>query len=438
MLHSLKRGTLLFVALLLAGAGAAQDGVRIITTGTTDARTPIAVPDFAAMDPSLAPIARELAEVVAFDLEFSGLFKILPRDQFPQGFTGFSTEVSNINLDAWRATKAENLVYGNVNMEGGQLVGRFRLFDLLSKDQVVGQELRVDRAFPRLAAHRFSEEILRHLYGTQGIGTSEIVFSVGPQGSKEIYVADYDGANAKQVTQHGSVSIKPKISPDGNKIAYLSYKDRYPFLYVYDRRSGQSIQLSKEVGLNMAPAWSPDGSELAMALSKDGNTEIYLRNADGSNPRRLTNNREGDTSPVFSPDGSRIAFVSDRGGSPQIFVMGRDGGNATRLSFQGGNAFDPAWSPDGTQIAYVAERSGEGLEIYIMNADGSNPRRMTDSQGTNESPSWSADQRHLIFMSNRAGTTQIWALNVESGDAKAIPRLAGMRCEGPSWGPRRR
>lgn len=436
---SVKRfiaATAIAAVMLISLSANAQVNIR--TEGSVGGGIPIAVPAFAPLDATLAPLAQEMADVIAYDLEFNGLFSILPKTEYPASFTGFDPDVTRVDLDAWKATKAQYLVYGNVRIEGDQLVARFRLFDLYSKDQLVGQELRVQRQYPRLAAHRFSEEVIRQEDGIQGIGSSEIVFSVGTTGKKEIYVADYDGAGMKQVTQHDSISIKPKLSPDGNQIAYLSYKDRYSYLYVFDRRTGRSTPLSKEVGLNSAPAWSPDGSYLAMTLSKDGNTEIYLKNPDGSNPRRLTKNKGSDTSPVFSPDGNRIAYVSDMGGSPQIYAMGTDGSGVKRLSFQGGNSYDPAWSPDGTKIAYVGEKRGEGLEIYVMNADGSNPQRMSDSSGSNESPSWSADSRHVVFMSTRTGAAQLLTVTVDTGETRTIPRLSGMRCEGPSWGPRRR
>jgi TolB protein len=395
------------------------------------------VPPCAAADPALATLAAELAQVVADDLAFSGLFNVLPKERYPVGHEVLDPDVQKLNRDAWASTKAEHLVFGNLKQEGEQLVTEFRLFDLFTKQQVIGLQLTVDKKFPRLAAHHFSEEIIRNLEGTEGIGTSEICFSAGATGSKEIYVADYDGANVQQVTKHNSISIKPKMSPDGNKIAYLSYKDRYSFLYVFDRNTGKSVPLSKEVGLNIAPAWSPDGKQLAHVLSKDGNNEIYLRDADGANLRRLTRNRDVDTSPAFSPDGSKLAFVSDRGGSPQVYTMDLNGENVNRLSYQGGNSYDPAWSPDGKFIAYVVEKRGDGLEIYIMNADGSDAKRITQSQGSNESPSWSADSRHIIYSSTRNGQKALYTYSIESGEERKMPRI-NLSCEGPSWGPRRR
>lgn len=435
----MKREALILTLVMCACAllpAAAQTSVSIDIRGGVDPRIPIAVPPFACQ-PGLESVAREMADVIAFDLDFSGLFTILPAAEYPAGFAGIDPDVSKLNLDPWRQTRAERLVFGVVHEESGNYVTELRVFDVASAQQVVGRQLRAGRDVPRLISHRFTEDLIGYTDGTQGIGTSEIAFSGGKTGSKEIYVSDYDGANIRQVTQHGSISILPQMSPDGNRIAYLSYKDRYSYLYLYDRRTGKSVPLSKEVGLNTAPAWAPDSSKLAIVLSKDANTEIYLRNADGSGLTRLTKNKFGDTSPCFDPTGSRIAFVSDRGGSPQIYAMGTDGSGGQRLSVQGGNSYDPEWSPDGKMIAYVAERRGEGLEIYIMDAaTGQSYRRLTDSGGSNEAPTWSADSRHVMYSTSRNGRNELYAVCIKTGQERAIPGI-NVSAQGPSWGPRR-
>ncbi len=427
---------ILVMIIACAHAYPQQDALRIDSAQIADTRIRIAVPTFATLDPAAFDLAREMSEVIAFDLRFSGLFILLMPNEYPPAFVGFDPDVSRLDFDQWRATRAEYLIYGVIRQEGSEMVAQFRLFDLATRDQIVGQELRVERIHARLAAHRFSEEVIRYLDGVPGIGTSQIYFSGGQGNTKEIYVADYDGANVQQITRHGSISIKPQISPDASKIAYLSYKDRYAYLYLFDRRTGLSVPLSKEVGLNAAPGWSPDGQRLAMVLSKDANMEIYLRDVDGKNATRLTRNRFADTSPTFSPDGSRIAFVSDRGGSAQIYVMNANGGDETRLSFQGGGSYDPVWSPDGKSIAYVVQRRGHGFQIWVMNADGSNARQITDARGINDSPAWSPDSRHVAFMSNRSGRGEIYAITLATGEEHRLSRT-NLHCEGPSWGPRR-
>lgn len=435
---SSARGAALCLCLyLLAGPRAdAQETVRIQSVAPADTLIPIAVPPFAAT-PNAGRYAQELATIISNDLEFSGLFTIVTRDRYPKRFRGFNADAGRINFETWRASPAGHLVHGFVALQGDRLVAECRLFDVLVAQQVVGKRLQSEAKWSRLLAHQFADEIIRFLTGLEGVASSEITFSAGQTGKKEIYVADYDAGTVTQVTGHGSISIKPRFSPDGQRIAYLSYKDGYPFLYVYDRRTGVSTSLSKRSGLNHSPGWAPDGKTLAICLSKDGNTEIYLKNADGTGEQRLTNNRVGDTSPVFSPDGTRIAFVSDRTGRAQIFSMSARGTDVRRLSYQGGSGYDPAWSSDGRYIAYVVERPGDGLEIYMMDADGGNARRLTDSRGGSESPSWSPDSRHIMFTSTRSGGPQLYTITIETGVVRRVPRLAHLRSQGPSWGPRR-
>ncbi len=434
----MPRLILIVLTIIASSASAfAQDAVSIRSEQAVDNRFLVAVPDFATA-PGKGALGVEMAQVLAADLAFSGLFAIVPRPSYPNNFVGFTKDPRQVNFPDWKAAGAEFLVHAYVTTDNTKIVAECRLFDVATGSQVVGRILPIeDLAGQRRLAHKFSEEVIRYVDGTAGVATSQICFSGGATGGKEIYVADYDGVNARPITRHGSISILPQFGPSGRKIAYLSYKDRYPFLYIFDLNTGVSTALSKEVGLNVAPAWAPSGQQLAIVLSKDANSEIYLVNADGSDKRRLTNDDAVDTSPTFSPDGAQIAFVSERAGTPQIFAMGLDGANVRRLSFQGGRSYDPAWSPDGQSVAYVAQRSGEGMEIYVVNVtDANNSRRITNSNGTNEAPSWSADSRHLVFMSTRTGRSQLWTAHVESGEQRPIPNIS-MEAQGPDWGPRR-
>lgn len=435
------RNAIVFAATIFiavsAGFATAQDApIEIRSQGQMDTRIPVAVPPFVT-GPGVEAYGPALAQVLANDLDFSGEFTIVAPHQFPRTFTGLPADARRLNFAEWKQSPAEMLVHGIVRSESGMVVEESRLFDVKAEAQIVGKRLRTDPKWSRLLAHQFADEVVRHVTGTLGIASSEIAFS-GAQGDvKEIYIADYDAGIVTQVTRHGSLSIRPKFSPDGKEIAYLSYKDRYPWIYIYNRESGESRVLSKRVGLNHAPAWSPDGRRIAFVLSKDGNTEVYIKNVDGTSERRLTNDPASDTSPVFSPDGRYIAFVSDRAGRAQIYIMNSDGTQQRRVSYQGGSSYDPNWSPDGRYIAYIVEKSGAGLELWIMHADGSNARALTSSSGSSESPTWSPDSRHVMFTSSRSGSPQLYTVTVKTGIVRQLPNLTHMRCEGPTWGPRR-
>ena len=398
----------LFMGLLLGISAFAQGPVEIRPGAAMDLRTPIAVPMFAAQA-GFESIAEEMTRVIRYDLDFSGEFIVLPDEQFPPNAARSDPDPLKIDFPAWQNTRAEMLVHCHLKGDpDGSLKPEFRLFDVKSATQVTGKILPESRKWARHLAHLFADEIVRQATGTAGVASSQICFSVGQPGKKEIYIAEYDGANARALTAHNSISIKPEFSPDGAKIAYVSYKEGYQFIYILTLSSGESVPLSRKVGMNSSPAWAPDGNSLAITLSKDGNSEIYTLNADGSNSLRLTDNKVLDTSPTYSPDGGQIAYISESQGKAQIYAMGRTGGNVRRLSFQGGASFDPVWSPDGKKIAYVAEQPGDGAEIYVLDvANPQNAIRLTNSSGSNESPSWSSDSRHLMFQSTRQGKPEL-------------------------------
>ena len=445
----MKAANRLVLALLIGFTAQAYGQVRIESGGKADTRTRIAVPP-AVVEAGLEDAGQEITKVIAYDLNFSGLFNVLDSQYYPPGFRNLPGDASRIDLAAWKTTPVESLVYVKLRRQqgkDGKVIAECRLFDVSSAQQVVGRELKASLDWTRLMGHQFSDQIVLAASGVSGIATSQICFSQHVGSNKEIFVSDYDGAGIRQVTRHNSISIKPKFSPDGKKIAYVSYKDKGQYLYVLDLASGESRSLSAKPGMNSAPAWAPDGKSLAIALSRDGNPEIYLVNADGSGLRRLTRERAVDTSPTFSPDGKRIAFVSERLGSPQIFVMDLKGQNVQRLSYQGGSAYDPVWSPNGKWIAYVGDVPGDGQEIYLLDpTNKQNYWRLTDSTGGNESPSWSVDSRHLIFGSTRSGSSALYTLNVEdclaklraheSTDAQRVPGIKN-GAQGPFWGPRR-
>lgn len=412
--------------------------VEIGIEGVGDPRSRIAVPPIV-VEMGMEDKGKEFTEVLSYDLQFTNEFVVIPSSQYPPGFRALPPDAAQLNLTEWQGTTAESIAYVRLRNEGGRYIAECRLFDIASGQQALGKEVAADSV--RIAAHEFADQITLYTTGVIGCATSRVAFGGNTTGAnKEIFIADYDGANVVQVTKHNNTSIKPKISPDGRRIAYVSFKDTGQFLYVIDIATGESRAISRKAGMNAAPNWAPDGASLVFVLSKDGNPEIYTCAPDGSNLRRLTDNKSVDTSPAFHPSGQTIAFVSERMGRPQIFSMDASGGNVQRLSYQGGAAYDPVYSPDGKWLAYVAERSGEGLQIYILDAaNPQNYRRISSAGG--ESPTWSPDSRHIGFSTSRRGKSEVWSATVPLAQnipvvETPMPRIT-MRTEGPSWGPRR-
>lgn len=433
----MKRYAFLPLAILISACAFAQ-AVEIGIDKRADPRTRIAVPPIV-VEQGLEDKGKEFTEVLRYDLNFTNEFVVVPENNYPVGFRALPPDASLLNISEWAGTGTEFIAHVRLRQEGGTYFAECRLFDISSAQQVVGKEVKAPTV--RLAAHEFADQIALYTTGVAGCATSRIAFGANTAGSnKEIFIADYDGANVVQVTKHNNTSIKPKISPDGKRIAYVSFKDTGQYLYVIDIETGESRSVSRSVGMNAAPNWSPDGTRIVFVMSKDGNPEIYMVNADGTGLHRVTENRAVDTSPAFNPNGQSIAFVSERMGRPQIFSMPLSGGEASRMSYQGGAAYDPVFSPDGKWLAYVGERPGEGLQIYILDvANPQNYRRLTANGG--ESPTWSPDSRHVAFSTTRRGKSEIWSATVPRTEQERVvetpmPNVT-MRTEGPSWGPRR-
>jgi TolB protein len=247
---------------------------------------------------------------------------------------------------------------------------------------------------------------------------------------KEIYIADYDGANQRRITINRTLNITPNWSPDGRSIAYTSYRKTLPDILISNIFVGTLEEPSKGQGQNFLPVFSPDGKQIAFMSNRDGNSELYIMNRDGSDVRRLTNNPAIDSTPTWSPTGSQIAFTSDRTGTPQIYVVGTDGSGLRRLTFES-YADRATWSPAPYNEIAFAARTGPGFDIKVLSLADGQPRQITFGEGTNESPAWSPNGRHLAFVSTRAGRSQIFTVDRDGNNVRQITREGNNST--PNW-----
>ncbi len=250
----------------------------------------------------------------------------------------------------------------------------------------------------RAAAHQFADAITQAVTGIPGFASSKLAFISSATGSKELYLADMDGFNARAITHDGTISASPTINRDGTKIAYTSYKSGYADIYLIDLASGNRTRIAYFPGINSGPSFSPDGSSLAMTLSKDGNPEIYTMSTDGGTPTRITRTRGSETTPSWSPTGDRLVYSSDEPGQPQLFISSASGvSDMDHLVTGNSYCTKPDWSPDGKLIAFTTRIGGQ-FQIGVYNVSSRTGKLITTSGG--EDPAWTRDSRHLVYSNN--------------------------------------
>lgn len=410
--------TLLFgVSLMFAGAAQAQ--VRVEIQGVSSTQIPIAVAAFA--DEGVAPA--QMSAVIKADLERSGVFKVIDA-----GTT--LSENAAIDFAQWKARGADALVVGSViRAADGRFEVRYKLLDTIKSAQLSTLSNTVTPKYTRLQAHRIADDIYEKLTGTRGAFSTRIAYVNKVSNSDyRLEVADADGEGMQVAARGKEPIISPAWSPDGGKVAYVSFEQRKPVVYVQNLVTGERKVVSNEKGSNSAPAWSPDGSRLAVTLSKDGHSQIYGVNADGSGLRRLSNSNGIDTEPQFSADGQSIYFLSDRSGGPQIYKMSDSGGNATRVTFNGNYNVSPRISSDGKTMAWISQRDG-AYSLYAMDLASGQELRL--AVGATE-PSFSPNGKYIMYAT--AGRSGLAVVSVDGRVKQRLTTQAG-NIRAPSWGP---
>lgn len=414
---------------LLPVSAAAVEAVEVTAPGNRQLKLALDAPRSLDSAPS-ADAAREMGDVIAFDLNMTGTVTAETREQLP--LPG-GIVLAETNFMPWLTGGFDLLVRSEYSLRGDDLTVEFRLFDVLSRKMMVARRYLGKRADLRRFAHSFADEILQAVTGEKGCFTTHIAYVSTQSGNKEIGIMDWDGRNPMQLTRNGSINLNPAFSPDGREILFTSYKRGNPDLYRRALSNPTEIPVSTRKGLNITATWSPDGSKIALALSKDGDAEIYSLDRDGHNPVRLTVSPALEVYPSWSPDGKQLAFVSDRFGKPQIFVMDADGGNVRRLTHSGNYNVNPRWSPKGDRIVY-SRMQGGGFQIFSVLANGTGELQLTTA-GSNENPAWSPDGRFITFSSRRDGSDGIYVMRADgSGQTKVSQGKGGY--SQPAWSPR--
>jgi len=386
--------------LVAVGGVPAQAQLRGTQSQGTIAPIPIAVPQFLGEDPKLAG---DVANVIAADLERSGLFQPLDRASFLE-------QVRDVNaaprFPDWRSIRADALVVGRVTRSpDGRLAGEFRLWDVTAGKQIAGQRLTVSAQNWRRVGHLIADQIYERLTGEKGYFDTRVVFidESGPKEKrvKRLAIMDQDGANVRLLSQGAELVLTPRFSPTNQEITFMSYTRDQPRVFLMNLETGQRQIVGEFPGMTFAPRFSPDGQRIVMSIQEGGSSSIIELDLRSRQQRRLTSGQGIDTGPCYAPDGRQLVFESDREGTQQLYVMNADGSGVRRISTGDGRYSTPVWSPRGDYIAFTKQLSGRFL-IGVMRPDGSGERILTEGFH-NEGPSWAPNGRVLMFFREGQG-----------------------------------
>jgi len=411
------------VLALIAATAQAQLSIEI--TGGGANQIPIGVLRFVGEE----ALSQRISDIVEADLQRSGRFRML----FAGNVEPLPAEVAQVNFGDWKNRNADALVIGSVvRLADGRFEARFRLLDVPKQTQIGGVAFTLTAQQVRATGHRIADFIYEKLTGDRGVFSTRIAYVV-KQGTRfELQIADADGVGAQTALASREPVMSPAWSPDGTRLAYVSFENKKPVVYVHSLVSGQRQVVANFKGSNSAPAWSADGKQLAVVLSKDGGSQIYLIGADGSNPRRLTNSGSIDTEPFFSPDGQLIYFTSDRGGSPQIYRMSVSGGEIARVSFDGSYNVSPRVSNDGKSLIYIA-REGGRFQLKSLDLASKQSQVLTDGQH-DESPSFAPNGKMILYATQVGNRGSLAAVSSD-GSVKQRLSVQAADVREPAWGP---
>ncbi len=411
----------------------------------------IGVPDFSRAGGNVADAAPTLADVLWADLEYEREYYMISRKS-SAGIPAAATPQA-LPFDRWTEIGADFVLTGSVRESGGKMTVEVRLIAVRGDKagtQAFGQVYDgCATANPRFCAHSIADDMHLKLRNLMGVARTRIAFTsdrtaennegrplANSGASKEIHIMDYDGQNVRRITVNRSLNLGPTWGPDGRTLAYSSYADRYPDIYVatLDGRPPSRPAKGTEIVHNQGPAISPDGNRLAFVSNRagQGNNDIWVVNRDGSGLTNLTPNtpKSMEGAPTWAPGGNQLAFTSDRTGINQIYLMEADGTGVQRLTFEA-QVDRPTWSTLG-YIAYTL-RQPSGHDIAVLTIANPTPRVITDGLGSNKQPSVAPNGRHIVFVTTRWGKEQLASIDMDGKNIRQLTQVGNNTY--PSWSP---
>ncbi|MAF31216.1 MAG: Tol-Pal system beta propeller repeat protein TolB [Magnetococcales bacterium] len=429
----------LFASVMISAFNA-NAAVRINLTDPNADPLPTAIVPFDGETEDEQNVGMQMREVIASNLQNSGLFNVLDPKAHLQSRQSMRT--SGILFNEWRLINAQAVMTGHIVILGMGTANpkaqvEFKLYDPYAERDILAKSYTADLRFWRHVAHRISDDIYTNLTGEGGYFTSRIVHIAeemqGTKKVKKLCVMDQDGGNYQCLTDGSHLVLTPRFNPNLQKIVYMSYANGFPRLYLLDLPTGKQEIVGDFEGLNSSPRFSPDGKKLVITLTKGhaGNPEVYSLDLETKKLKRLTFHRGIDTSPSFSPDGKKIVFNSNRGGKPALYVMDADGNRVRRLTYGQGRHYAPVWSPRGDLIAFVKEYRGK-FSINVVDPEGEETRQLTESF-LDESPTWSPNGRVIVFARQIGDSTKLYTIDLTGYNERVLK--TPMDASDPAWSP---
>ena len=414
--------------------------LEIDVSGASRKAMPIAIPEMIGSNSNIftkiigSNYGDKIREVVAADLDRSGMFKIIPEDSYIETLKSIDQRPHFID---WQAIKSQALVQSQITeLPDDKLRVDFRLWDVASEKQLLGKTFTSTKSNWRRIAHVVADAIYERITGDKGYFNTRIVY-VSESGAatrkvKRLAIMDQDGENHRFITDGRNLVLTPRFSPNMQKITYLEYVGNNPRVYMMDLNTNKKQVLGNFPGMTFAPVWSPDSSKVLMSYANKGATNIYEMNLRTRSIKQLTFGKAIATSASYSPDGSKIVFNSDMSGNQQLYIMNADGSNIERISFGKGRYATPVWSPRGDYIAFTRMYGG-AFYIGVMSPDGSNERTLTDGYLV-EGPTWSPNGRVIMFFrQDRGSPVRLYTIDLTGYNERRI--ITPAEASDPAWSP---
>lgn len=376
-------------------------------------------------------LPEDIAQIVRDDLNFSGQFESIPVEKM----ISYPKNENEIQYRDWKMIKAEFLLIGSITQQAGRYYASYELFDVIQQKRALAR-ITVDGSETQLRdiAHRISDKAYETITGIRGIFSTKIIYVEAFQKpvKYKLMLSDVDGARTRALYESSQPILSPVWSPDGSKVAYVSFETNRPAVYVQNISTGRRDQMTNFRGLNGSPAWSPDGQTLALVLSKDGNPEIYTLNVASRALTRVTNHFAIDTEPSWTADGKGIYFTSNRGAKPQIYKVTLATGQAERVTFDGVYNARGRVSPDGKSLVLVHQRDGCCM-IAAQDIKSGNLRILTETN-LDESPTIAPNGAMLMYATSFGGKGILAAVSLDARTKVRLPSKQGDARE-PAWSP---